>query len=122
MNVAERNKKIKGYHQEQMDILNKKGMDYTGGSLSVDASFDAKEIARRLQGAPMDALTVRYMLMCKNILALETYVKTRVLESENIRGRCFDIANYINIILADIEKDERDYKDLVGSVPKSDRS
>lgn len=107
MNTNERNEKIKHYHYEQQDILHVKGADYTGGSLSIDCSHDVKEIERRIQGAPLDHVTLRFIFLCKHIISLETYIRTRKLESESLGSRCNDICNYINILRAEIEELEK---------------
>ena len=104
MKTDERNDRIKSFHAQQQDILHVKGMDYTGGALSTDSSHDVKEVARRLEGAPLDHITLRFVHLCKHIIALETYIRTRKLESEGIDGRCNDVCNYINILRTEIEE------------------
>lgn len=97
MDIKERAVKVAQYHQEQMDILNKKGADYTGGEAAVDANANFKEVARRLKGSPMSPLTVWAVYFEKQVLAVETFVKTGRVESEGLDGRFNDIANYAQI-------------------------
>ena len=96
--VQERNAVIGKYFIEQMDILDRKGKDYTGGQASIDGCHNFKEIAKRFDGAPLDALTVIAIEFMKHVMALETYVKTRHVESEGMSNRFNDIANYSNMM------------------------
>lgn len=104
MTLRERNQKIKKYQLEQMSILDKKGMDYTGGEESTDGNRNFSEIAGRLEGAPLTDLTVCMIYLEKQIMALETFIKTGHLESEGIESRLNDVSNYANIFRTLLEE------------------
>lgn len=98
MDLKERNQKIRDYHKEQMDILERKGSDYNGGrGESVNVHHSHIEAARRLSGAPITPVTIWYTMMTKHLMAIETFIKTGNIESEGLEGRLNDIANYANI-------------------------
>lgn len=107
MNLEARNKRIQEYQQEQMEILDAKGADYTGGKASEDGNHNFSEVARRLAGAPMNAMTVWAVYFLKHCLAVETFVKLGRVESEGMEGRFNDLANYANIGRAIFEEMQR---------------
>jgi hypothetical protein len=97
MDLKTRNARIAEYQREQMEILDSKGADYTGGMASVDGNRNFKEVARRLEGAPITPLTVLFVYFEKQLLAVETYLKTGRVESEGLEHRFNDLANYANL-------------------------
>jgi hypothetical protein len=80
-----------------MAILDAKGTDYTGGQASIDGNSNFKEVARRLEGAPMTPLTVLFIYFEKQLLAVESCIKTGRVESEGLEARLNDLANYANL-------------------------
>ena len=105
MKLSERNRLIERYHKVQLEILNLKGMDYTGGQESKDANANFKEAARRLEGAPMSMWTSWAVYLIKHVIAVETFVRTGRVESEGIEQQLHDIANYANIGLSMLRED-----------------
>lgn len=97
MNLSERNAKIREYQAQQMKILEMKGADYSGGKSAEDGNANFKEVARRLNGAQIDEITVWAVYFLKHVISIETFVKTGRNESEGMEGRFDDLANYANI-------------------------
>ena len=97
MNLTRRNQRIAEYCKCQMEILERKGADYSGGRESEDGNANFSEVARRLEGVPLDKLTVWAVYFEKQVIAIETFIKTRHVESEGMAERFNDIANYANI-------------------------
>lgn len=69
-----------------------KGNDYAKPDEDVLSNF--KEVAFRLNGAPLDALTVWAVYFEKQVTAIERYIRDRSLSSESIQSRFQDVHNY----------------------------
>lgn len=89
-------------------VLKAKGNDYSRQTLlpeDNDTNANFKKIAERLKGAPMDKYTVLAVYYEKHILALETWINTRKLESEKLDGRLTDLINYPLILWGMLAED-----------------
>lgn len=83
--------------------LTTKGPDYAHhdtGTGEMDRLANFKEVAHRLEGAPLDQTTVCMVYLEKHALAIERAVKERKLSSENLLGRFADLRNYLDLLLA----------------------
>lgn len=72
-----------------------KGNDYAKPDEDILSNF--KELADRLAGAPMDAITVWAVYLEKHIFAIERFVRDRQLSSETIESRFTDASNYLHL-------------------------
>ena len=80
-----------------------KGPDYAHhdtGTGELDRLANFKEVAHRLEGAPMDLTTVCAVYFEKHVVAIERAVKDRKLSSEALIGRFADARNYLDLLLA----------------------
>ncbi len=97
MNLAERNVKIRQFFDEGLQILEKKGADYNPNGVAFD---EIKSEASALNLAPETYMCV---LMSKHWGAIKRYSSTSKLESEPIRERLKDMANYCAMMAVMIE-------------------
>lgn len=82
--------------------LESKGPDYAHHSTdgTVDRLANFKEVAHRLEGAPLDATTVCAVYLEKHVVAIEKAIKARKLSSEPLLSRFTDARNYLDLLLA----------------------
>lgn len=83
--------------------LTTKGPDYAHhdtGTGELDRLANFKEVAHRLEGAPLDLTTVCAVYFEKHVVAIERAVKDRKLSSEALLGRFADACNYLDLLLA----------------------
>lgn len=83
--------------------LTTKGPDYAHhdtGTGELDRLANFKEVAHRLEGAPLDQTTVCAVYLEKHIVAIERAIKDRKLSSEGLLGRFADARNYLDLLLA----------------------
>lgn len=88
MDMLEKNIRLKKFFEECMEVLKSKGMDYDSG---VDSFSGIKGTAGRLRLKPEQILIV---LMDKHWSAILSHAERGQLESEPIRERLKDLANY----------------------------
>lgn len=81
------------FETEMLDTLSAKGNDYTRGAEveGEDRLANFKTVANMLGLNPLQVWAVYYM---KHVLAILTYIKTGEIQSEPMRGRFLDAANY----------------------------
>lgn len=96
---------VKGFRLRQDKLIISKGHDYTVGNGDEDRLWNFKTVAGLLGITPMQALGVYWL---KHVLAICTYIKTGILQSEGLDGRFLDESNYnllgralINDLLSD---------------------
>lgn len=98
MNIDERNEKLGVFFQECQDILVKKGKDYNPNGVAFDEIY-AEASALGLK--PEQYLMV---LTSKHWGAIKRYTTMGILESEPIRDRLKDLANYCALMAVMIDE------------------
>jgi hypothetical protein len=80
-------------------VMIAKGKDYTAGNWETDPNYNFNEIARLLQGAPINPYTVCMIYFLKHVFSLIKYAKTGTQEGgEGLEGRHVDALNYVRIL------------------------
>jgi hypothetical protein len=82
---------VKGFRIRQDKLIISKGHDYTVGNGDEDRLWNFKTVAGLLGITPMQALGVYWL---KHVLAICTYIKVGILQSEGLDGRFLDESNY----------------------------
>lgn len=80
---------VDAFLAEMREVTTRKNADYSAGS--GDAMYDYRHTAEELGCSPREAWAVLFM---KHVHAVLRWVKVGSVESEPIRGRFIDIANY----------------------------
>ncbi len=88
MTLDEQNRIAGRFFALGLDILNRKGKDYTPDDESL---AEVRQIASE---AGINPWQVLWIYMRKHLSAIERYVKVGSVESEPIEGRLLDLANY----------------------------
>ena len=101
MNVQERNEKLAGFFGECQGILEKKGKDYNPDGTAF-GEWDKQAEATGLMWRQ-----VVLVLMWKHWSAVVSFMKGGRLESEPIRERLKDLANYCALVAVKLEADEK---------------
>ena len=83
----------------QLDLLQKKGVDYSDGA---DRLSGFKQAGRRLGITPLQVLGV---YLDKHLAAIGRYIREGQVESEPIQGRIDDAQNFLVLLLALIEEE-----------------
>ena len=97
MTIEERNKFLKVFFKSCEEVLETKGRDYTPDGI---AFSDVIDTANDIGITPEKVL---WIAMKKHISAVKSYVKYGRLESEPIKNRLIDIANYAALIAVLLE-------------------
>lgn len=84
------------FKYECMPLLDRKGHDYSQGS--VDGHKNFKTMAARFKGRGIDAIDVIGIYLFKHIEAIQTYLQDGEVKSEPIEGRIADAVNYLLIL------------------------
>jgi len=92
------NKFIQEFINEQKELMDIKGSDYSGDK---DALSNFKRIAKNIGDDP---LKVWYVYASKHWDSITTFVRAGRVNSEHIRGRFLDMANYLLLGMAIIEE------------------
>lgn len=80
-------------------VMLAKGKDYTAGNWDTDPNYNFNEIARLLQGAPINPYTVCMIYFLKHVFSLIKFCKTGKQEGgEGLEGRHVDALNYVRIL------------------------
>ena len=95
MNNVDRLRNINDLFKDCLNILDKKGHDYSGDE---DANSNFKILAERLKGRGLDKYNIWFVYFEKHLSAIETFINTRKLESEGIQGRIQGAINYLAIL------------------------
>ena len=93
---------LKKFQQDELTVMQSKGLEYCLGSDDKLANF--KSIARRTQ---TDALVVWAVYFLKHIDSIMSYIKHRRVYSEPIRSRIIYARNYLALLLALITESQR---------------
>ena len=91
---------------KELDILTKKGHDYTQGSKDRYKNFN--DLAKELE---LSSLAVMFIFFKKHLDSIKTFIKHGAVESEDIQDRIADARNYLLLMGAWIS--ERPSKDVV---------
>lgn len=95
-----------GFEDDMLRTLDAKGHDYTRGAEigESDRLANFKTVAGMLGLTPLQVWAVYYL---KHVFAILTYIKTGKVQSEGMRGRFLDAANYA-VLGAAIHKEKLD--------------
>ena len=97
MTIDERHERFKVFFQEALEVIKAKSRDYEPSGI---AYAKIKADAEVLGMTPQQLFGV---FLSKQYSALQSYIKTGHLESEPIRQRLIDIANYAALIAVLLE-------------------
>lgn|SRR3990167_2543724 len=92
--------KIKEFFYECTLIAEKKGRDYNPGGI---AFKNVRELAEEIDVSDEKII---WIAMAKHISSIKSYIKLGKLESEPIRERLKDLANYAALLAVLIEENE----------------
>lgn len=87
-----------------VDILGKKGQDYTVGQNDTDRLYNFREGALKAGVTPRQ---VWFVYFWKHLTAIERYVKEGRVDSEGIKGRIQDGINYLALLYKIVCETER---------------
>jgi len=91
---------VKELHEECIEILNTKGLDYTQAD---ERLADFKDDAEDLGITSRQAWGTKFL---KQVRALITWARGNELKSESVRSRALDVMNYASFAVA-LEIDEK---------------
>lgn len=100
MTVTDFNQSMKKFFTECMNIMDTKGREYARDN---EVLTDVRELSRALNISLVGILLV---YMWKHVTALRYFVRNKNVESEAIRSRLKDIANYAGMIAVVLEVGE----------------
>ena len=97
MNIDQRNERLAIFFQECTDILKKKGRDYNPDDV---AFSEVRNVAKQVGVTPEQALMV---FVNKHFSAVMSHAHRGQVESEPIRERLKDVANYMALYAVMLE-------------------
>jgi len=103
MNNQQRNDLIKQFIDKYVfGILTTKGKDYAGNE---DANSNFKMVAERVGQPGVDKYMTWAVYFMKHLMSIETWLRTRKLESEPLITRIADAVNYLLILMTMLAED-----------------
>jgi hypothetical protein len=107
MNAKDREKVFTELFNDCLETARRKGRDYsTHADAEIDMNSNFKVLAD-MMGPNVDKYVVWDVYFMKHIMAIQSFIATRKLESEGIRGRILDAINYLAILESLIEEDKQ---------------
>lgn len=102
MNYPEQLNCVNEFFNECLALQKTKGKDYTTNG---DVFYNIKTTAEECEITPEKVLWIAFR---KHYIAVQQYIRSGKLESESIKSRLIDIANYVSLLAAFIEAKEEE--------------